>query len=174
MLSLHPRRTNLLGQKYGGVTALVGSRIVDISYDDATRQIGSHHGLEQRRAYSLLRMVIQHGYVPYIRGLLKLCLPEDNFRIAYWMLHVSQMASMLFSSWSKNPIILLRSKSVNISRPKHWLVQVVTTASQFMTFSTSRTTRKLLSSLCHCSWNICILHLIPLERRWSVFVSSLK
>lgn len=79
MLFVHPGKTSFLSQKYGGVSTSVGSKIVDISFDSVTQQIGILHGLELRGADSLARMVAQQRHVACSCGLLKFHLPKSQF-----------------------------------------------------------------------------------------------
>lgn len=99
----HPGRADFLSPKYGGVSTLVGSRIVDIFFDSATHQIGTLRGLEPRETDSHARMVVLRRYV--------VC----NCRLSKFRLLESQFASRLLDatrlSDGKHVVLKLVKKS---------------------------------------------------------------
>lgn len=76
---VHLGKANFLSPKYGGVSTLVGSRIMDISFDSVTHQIGILRGLELRETDSHARMVVQQRYVACNCGLLRFHSPKPQF-----------------------------------------------------------------------------------------------
>jgi len=78
-MKAHRGWASFLSPKYGGASTLVGSRIVDISFDSAIHRIGVLRGLEPRETSSHAKMVVQQRYIACDCGLSKFDSPKFQF-----------------------------------------------------------------------------------------------